>query len=63
MKEALREAGRPRDQVARDISDVLGEDVTPQIRERILAYCRRELATAHYPAARFYPDLAVKAGA
>ena len=34
------------------------EDVTPVLRERILAYCRTSLAGADYPAARFYPDLA-----
>jgi len=34
------------------------EDVTPALRERILAYCRTSLADAEYPAARFYPDLA-----
>jgi hypothetical protein len=34
------------------------EDVTPAIREQILAYCRRALAGGRYPAARFYRDLA-----
>jgi hypothetical protein len=34
------------------------EDVTPTIREQILTYCRRALAGARYPAARFYRDLA-----
>jgi hypothetical protein len=33
-------------------------DVPPEIRERILAYCRDALASSPYPAARFYPDLA-----
>ncbi|MGE3956199.1 MAG: sulfotransferase domain-containing protein [Vicinamibacterales bacterium] len=34
------------------------EDVTPEIKARIVDYCRKELAGAEYPAARFYPDLA-----
>jgi hypothetical protein len=33
-------------------------DVTPAIRDRILAFCRAGLAGRAYPAARFYPDLA-----
>lgn len=33
------------------------EDVTPAVRERILAYCRETLAGSAYPAGRFYPDL------
>jgi sulfotransferase family protein len=34
------------------------EDVAPDIRRRIVAYCREALAGASYPVARFYPDLA-----
>ena len=34
------------------------EDVTPEIRARILTYCREALRAGHYPAATFYPDLA-----
>jgi hypothetical protein len=33
------------------------EDVTPVIRDRVKQYCRRALASARYPAGRFYPDL------
>ena len=33
-------------------------DVTPAIRERILAYCRQSLVGSDYPALQFYPDLA-----
>jgi len=32
-------------------------DVSPEIRERIVAYCRQAMREAAYPAARFYPDL------
>jgi Sulfotransferase domain len=34
------------------------QDVSPELRERILDYCRRALRGAEYPVARFYPDLA-----
>jgi hypothetical protein len=34
------------------------EDVTPEIKRRILDSCRNALAGAEYPAATFYPDLA-----
>jgi hypothetical protein len=34
------------------------DDVTTEIRQRILRYCREALAGRSYPAARFYPDLA-----
>jgi len=34
------------------------EDVTPAVRDRILAYCRAAAARGTYPAARFYGDLA-----
>ena len=34
------------------------EDVTPEIRERILEYCRESLSQSAYPAGRFYADLA-----
>ena len=34
------------------------EDVTPELKARILDACRGQLAQAEYPAARFYPDLA-----
>jgi hypothetical protein len=34
------------------------EDVTPEIKRRIMDSCRQALANAEYPAARFYPDLA-----
>jgi hypothetical protein len=37
------------------------EDVTPALRDRILAYCRTSLAGAEYPGERFYPDLAADA--
>ena len=37
------------------------DDVTPDIRRRILDYCRASLAGARYPVARFYPDLASSA--
>ena len=33
-------------------------NVPPEIRDRILAYCRNGLVASPYPAARFYPDLA-----
>lgn len=33
------------------------ENVTPAVRERILAYCREALMGSGYPAGRFYPDL------
>jgi hypothetical protein len=33
------------------------EDVTPAIRQQILAYCRTALRQSPYPAGRFYPDL------
>jgi hypothetical protein len=33
------------------------EDVTPEIRTRILGYCRNALQQGQYPAARFYPDV------
>ena len=33
------------------------EDVTPEIRARIVAYCQDALQLRSYPAARFYPDL------
>lgn len=33
------------------------EDVTPDVKRRILDYCRTELASAEYPASTFYPDL------
>lgn len=39
------------------------EDVTPAIRDRILAYSRDALAGGEYPAHRFYPDLATKPAA
>ena len=35
------------------------QDVTPAIRQRILAYCRESLRGSDYPAMRFYPDLAI----
>lgn len=34
------------------------DDVTPDVKQRVLEYCRRELATAEYPASTYYPDLA-----
>jgi len=34
-------------------------NVPAEIREQILAYCRHALSASSYPAARFYPDLAV----
>jgi hypothetical protein len=34
------------------------QDISPELRERILDYCRRALRGAEYPVARFYPDLA-----
>ncbi len=34
------------------------DDVTPDVRRRIEAYCRASLAGTSYPAGRFYPDLA-----
>lgn len=33
------------------------DDVTPEIRDRILAYCRKSLEGAGYPAGQFYGDL------
>ncbi len=36
-------------------------DVPPDVRERILAYCREGLRASTYPAARFYSDLRVPA--
>ena len=33
------------------------EDVTPVVRERIIAYCRETLMASAYPAGRFYSDL------
>jgi hypothetical protein len=30
----------------------------PETRDRIVSYCRAEIAAGTYPAARFYPDLA-----
>ena len=33
------------------------KDVTPEIRQQILDYCRQALKGASYPAARFYPEL------
>jgi hypothetical protein len=36
------------------------DDVTPDIRRRILDYCREALAGSVYPAGRFYPDLAAR---
>lgn len=33
--------------------------IDPQLRERILAYCAQQLAATSYPAARFYPALAL----
>jgi aryl sulfotransferase len=33
------------------------EDVSPDVRGRILDYCRRQLRDRAYPAERFYPDL------
>jgi aryl sulfotransferase len=35
------------------------EDVTPEVRQQILEYCRTSLAGSPYPVARFYPDLAL----
>jgi hypothetical protein len=35
------------------------EDVTPDMRKRILDYCRQALSESAYPASRFYADLAV----
>jgi hypothetical protein len=34
------------------------QDVTPDVRGRILEYCRRALHGSRYPAEHFYPDLA-----
>ena len=34
------------------------EDVTPEVRERILAYCREALRGSRYPVAQFYAGLA-----
>ncbi len=34
------------------------QDVGPAERERIMAYCRKQLAGSHYPLGRFYPDVA-----
>ena len=36
------------------------EDVTPEIRRRLLDYCRDALRGSDYPAGRFYPDLAMR---
>lgn len=36
------------------------EDVTSEIRERILGYCRESLATAQYPVDQYYPDVAAR---
>lgn len=36
------------------------EDVTPEIRRRVLDYCRAALGGSDYPAGRFYPDLAMR---
>ena len=33
------------------------DDVTPETRQRIVAYCREELKSTAYPTERFYPDL------
>ena len=33
------------------------EDVTPDIRKRILSYCRAALLNSTYPSGRFYPDI------
>jgi hypothetical protein len=33
------------------------EDVTPPIRDQVLAYCRDVLSSCQYPAGRFYPEL------
>ena len=38
------------------------EDVTPPIRQRIVEYCRKALATSGYPACQFYPDLMIARG-
>ena len=38
------------------------EDVTPTVREQILAYCRAALANSAYPVRSFYPNLAVPPG-
>jgi hypothetical protein len=38
------------------------EDVSPEVRDRILAYCRTSLEGAAYPVGRFYPDVARSAG-
>jgi hypothetical protein len=35
------------------------DDVSPEIRRRVLDYCRNALKTSAYPAGRFYPDLAI----
>jgi len=34
------------------------DDVGPEVRERIVAWCREALRGREYPAARYYPDLA-----
>ena len=34
------------------------DDVTPEIRQHVLDYCRRALGDCVYPAALFYRDLA-----
>jgi hypothetical protein len=34
------------------------QDVTPEVRDRILEYCRTALADSSYPVSRFYPALA-----
>ena len=33
------------------------EDVTPDVRDRILGYCRNALSASTYPVERFYPDV------
>jgi hypothetical protein len=38
------------------------EDVPPEVRDRILAYCRTSLEGAAYPVSRFYPDVVRSAG-
>ncbi|HEX5070058.1 MAG TPA: sulfotransferase domain-containing protein [Vicinamibacterales bacterium] len=39
------------------------EDVTPDVRGKILEYCRQALTGSAYPIERFYPDVAPAAGA
>jgi hypothetical protein len=38
-------------------------DVTPEVRRRIVDYCRSALDGTRYPVRRFYPDLADPGGA